>query len=152
MLRSIANMFQIFEVRQIDGMRRPITRLLEIPGSSDILATASDASTTQVCCRVISLILSCDHRTKCTDFSPFTVMGEGEIIVVCEINSPVPSCKLCFVTTSFRRPFCSPPVFKNCSRIMADVWIHRDGEWCPGVWCVCGGGGGGKGEGVLCKQ
>ena len=81
MLDKIANMFQIFEVRQIDGMRRPIIRLLEIPGSSDILATASDASTTQVCCRIVSLILSCDHRTKCTDFSPFTVMGRGKLLL-----------------------------------------------------------------------
>ena len=67
---------------------------------------------------------------------------------MCKIHSPVPSGKLCLVITSFSRPFCSPPVFKNCLCIMADVWIHRDGEWCPGVRC----GGGGKGEGVLCKQ
>ena len=62
---------------------------------------------------------------------------------MCKIHSPVPSGKLCLVTTSFSRPFCSPPVFKNFSCIMAAVWTHRDGEWCPGVWCVvCGGGGG----------
>ena len=44
-----ANLFKIYEVRLIDTLQRPIKNLVVVPGSDDVLATAGNALTTEVC-------------------------------------------------------------------------------------------------------